>query len=183
MSNPLEGWRAGLGALPLWAQVLVALRVMQRALPAAAEGHAVAAAETPVIARLRAALGTVEQCCWAGEVDRAAERALQRGMALRQRGDAASRTLREAVYWVIDACRAAQAAQDFPVDALITNSAANAVLTLANDARFGRVQVLAVTGAEIDLIGFAAREAGQQTYNAVPAQVRGRLLPLHPLAA
>lgn len=185
MPNPLEGWRAKLGALPLWAQVLVAQRVVQRALLGArdadAAGKGGAEAASSLDDRLHAALQTIEQCCWAGEVSRAAERALRSAMALRERGDAASRTLREAVYWAIDACRAAQAAQDFPVDALVTHSAANALLALAQDDRFGAIRVLAVAATEIDLIGFAAGEARQPTYGAVPAEVRGRMLPLHAL--
>lgn len=167
--------------LPLWAQVLAAARVVQRGV------LALPAAEAKLAAAALAHLEQVQQCCWRGECDRTAERAVKRGMALRDRRNGRStrgaQSLREALFWVGDACLAAHAAWDFPVDAAVTNSAHNAVLALAGDARFPGLQVQIVAAAEIDLIGFASSEVRQGTYAAVPEEVRARLLPLQPLAA
>src|SRR4051794_3358179 len=106
--------------LPLWGQVLVASRLVRRralTLPTEIKGGRIAVREVVL-----AACDAIEQCCVDGGGTTHVAKALQQGMDLRGHRIDEAESLGEAIWYAIDACRAAEAAYDFPVDATVTAS-------------------------------------------------------------
>jgi hypothetical protein len=131
-------------------------------------------------ATLLAALDAIEASVREGAItDRPA---LEKAARLRNRGPAETRALREAAFWAIDAARAAEAALDFPIDAIVTQGARNALLALGEDRPGLRLQIHIIAVADIDLLAFATKEDQTQTYNGLGGHVLSRLPPVHPLA-
>lgn len=192
--------RAKLRLLPLWAQVFVAVRMARRALlalpaaqpvvlpaalpaalPAMPRKPANSMAEQRLAKGLSAALDAAERCVFNHYTTAADLLALHEGAELRGRGRGDMPQASEAVFWCVDACRAAIAANDFPVDDAVTHAAMNVLRVLGRANFSAAVQVWAVARAEIDTLDFACREAQQGTYFALPETVRGRLIALQPL--
>jgi hypothetical protein len=168
---------AALSALPLWAEVLVAVRILQRAALAMLE-DAPAGLRDEVGRACDAMLDCVRQ---GGLVHR--HRALfDRAMALRDAAPLAdTAALRNALWWALDATRAADAAQDFPIDATVAQSALNAIRALAADARVTALQLTVLLAGDIDQLRFACDTANVARYGALPDDVFQRLTPVHAL--
>ncbi|NUQ52665.1 MAG: hypothetical protein HUU19_08200 [Phycisphaerales bacterium] len=164
------------GTLPLWGQALIAARMVRRGVLAALPDA------TPEFRdRALAACATIERASAEGELNDADERALKDAMNLRDRADSRVASVASALWWAIDSCRAARGAQDFPVDASVSNSALRAVGELGEDARVSRAQLTVLLAADFDLVRFACSEISVGRYDALTAHVLERLAPVHPL--
>ncbi len=163
------------GQLPLWAQVLLVARMVRRAklsFETLLAAHAVTLVDE--------ACTVLERSAEQGDIARADEEKLEEGKTLRDQAGPVA-LVGESLWWVIDAAGAAQAAQDFPVDATVTNSALNAIRSIAADDRFNSLQIQVVMAGDFDLLRFACKEAGIGTYNGLTTAVAGNLPPLHAL--
>lgn len=167
--------REQLASLPLWAQVLAASRIVRRAAMAVLPHGP----ESDIIYRGLDALDSCTECGWSDSGDKSA---LDAAANLRDRGRRETATIREAMFWAVDACRAAIDAESFPSDAAVTNSAANAILSLSEGRQFSSTQVQAVAAADLDLLRFACREVPMMKYAPVSSHVLSRLTPVHPLS-
>jgi hypothetical protein len=172
----LAGHRA-LGELPLWAQVLVAARLLQRAALALQ-------AEWPVELRelIDQVIAAMQDCARDGGHVHLRRALFDRAMAQRD-VDAATQTapIRGMLWYAIDATRAADAAQDFPIDATVTQSTLGALRELVADARVTPLQLLVLLAGDIDQLRYACDEARVDRYVALPAHVFLRLAPVHAL--
>lgn len=163
------------GELPLWAQVLIASRMVRRGALAMLEG-----APASFGSLVFEVCDAIERCAERGEgVSR--ETSIPRGMKLREEATRDTQAIANALWSAIDATRAAEATQDFPVDATVTASARRAVAALAGDRRVNPLQLHILMAADFDLVRFACEEIGVQKYNGVTAHVLGRLAPVHAL--
>lgn len=168
---------AALGELPLWAQVLVAARLLQRAALAMPD-------ELPPALRecIDAVVAAMQDCACAGGGVHRHRACFDAAMAWRD-GDAAATTapLRGLLWYAIDATRAADAAQDFPIDATVMRSTLRGVGELARDARIVPLQTRVLMAGDIDLLRFACDEAAVGRYDAMPDAVFLNLPPVHAL--
>ena len=158
-------------ALPLWGQVLIAARMLQRMLLASAQ-------ELPESERLKidAAIQSI------------AESALRGGRVREAEGGFASLYARERPTPLVEASRqlfsaagAAEGALDFPVDASVTRSCREALRLLATDERLLPIQIAVLLGSDIDLVRHACREFRVGRYDGLGKDVLQRLTPLHAL--
>lgn len=164
-----------LADLPLWAQVLVAARLLQRA------ARTLRREWPPRLGALvDAAIAAMHDCAReGGGVHRLRDLI---DAARHERGtDAATAPARGLLWYAIDALRAAEAAQDFPVDATVTHSTLRALRELCTDTRVVPLQLRVLMAGDIDLLRFACTEAGVQRYAALPDAVFLHLAPVHPL--
>ncbi len=160
-----------LQALPLFARALVASRVARRAVLAMLDGEM---RELGL-----SACDEIDGILLSGEGWRDHLPGVRAsGRAPRTRGSAAAL---EAVRWAFDSTGAAQGANDFPVDAMVTGSAVRCIEAVRADPRVSGVQLDIVLGSDVDLLTFACREAGVGTYDALGGGVLGRLPPCHAL--
>jgi hypothetical protein len=166
--------------LPLWGQVLVAARLVRRRNLA-----------LPETAKLRGALirdivneacDAIEACCIAGDGTKHVAKELDRAVKLREQRIAEAPTLGEAIYYAIDACRAAEAAYDFPVDGTVTSSATNAIAALNRDRNLSTIQLMTLIASDLDLVKFACEEGKVGKYDGLTRHVLGRMPPVHPLS-
>jgi hypothetical protein len=164
------------GELPLWAQVLAATRMVRRAALALHDLR-----DGPTVALVEESCAALERSATAGDIVGSDLSQLELAKALRDHSGPGA-TVGEALWWAIDAAGAAQAAQDFPVDATVTNSAFNAIRTIAADDRFNALQVRIVLAADFDLLRFASQKSGVGTYDGLKAAV-GNLPPVHGLTS
>ncbi|MGE3109761.1 MAG: hypothetical protein AB7G11_06675 [Phycisphaerales bacterium] len=164
----------GFETLPLWAQTLIAARMVRR-------GALAMMADGPRDAHEAIMRGcdAIERCAAEGDGMHRERRVL--GGAVAARVNPGGRAAVDAMRWAIDAAEAAQAANDFPVDATVTRSARLAIAALAHDPRVTPMQVMILLRSDIDQVRFACDEAGIQTYNGVTGHVLGRLAPVHAL--
>jgi hypothetical protein len=161
--------------LPLFAQVLIAVRMVRRA--ALALSGTLDSLQNTILE----ACGAIEQCAFAGDgLDRAAA-LLDRAGRLRDGAPGTARFVCESVWWAIDAARAAQAANDFPVDATVTSSARKALGSLAEDPRVSRLQLAILVASDVDQVCFACGEARIGRYDGLTSYVRERLAPVSAL--
>jgi hypothetical protein len=124
----------------------------------------------------------MEWCAEHGGHTSEVSRELDAGFALQDRPLAHEhRAIAEAVHCAVDACRAAEAAQDFPIDATVTASCKRAFAALAADPRVNRLQLTILIAADLDQVRFACSEIHIQQYNGVTRHVLGRLAPVHPI--
>lgn len=173
----LLGGHAALAELPLWAQVLLAARQLERARLALAT--AIPPQLNTLLARCHSAMG---DCASAGGLIAAHTALFDSGIAQRYaEAEAGPATLRHALYYAIDATRAADAAQDFPIDATVANSARRCLAALAAEPRFIPLQLGILLAADIDLLRFHCREAGIGRYDALGAAALQRLPALRAL--
>ncbi len=164
-----------LADLPLWAQVLVAARLLQRAALTLRREWPV-----PLGALVDAAIAAMHDCAReGGGVHRLRDLI---DAARNERGtDAATAPVRGLLWYALDALRAAEAAQDFPVDATVTQSTLRALRELCTDARVVPLQLRVLMAGDIDLLRFACTEAGLHRYAALPDAVFLQLAQAHAL--
>jgi hypothetical protein len=169
--DPSSGRTRDIGQLPLFAQALVASRLARRACLAMMH-------DAPLGIAL-AACDAIDAVARAGDGWRETLDAPKRARSLPRTGD--TEAALEAVRWAFDAAGAAQGALDFPVDAVVTNSARRSIDAVMADPRVSALQVMIVLAADIDQVAFACREAHVRTYDGVGAHVLSRLAPCHAL--
>lgn len=167
------------GELPLWAQALVAMRMTRRGVltfinPDAAPHAAVRAA-------INRACGIIEACAIEGNGVHRHEPELDAAMALRDDCPRDLLPLCCSAWWSVDSARAAQSANDFPIDATVANSARQAIAALAQDRRIIPLQLATVFAADFDQVRFACTEARIGRYDGLTRHVLDRLAPVHPL--
>lgn len=165
--------REKLGELPLWAQVSIASRSVRRAVLAAAPDN-----EKRLLVR---ALDAMDCCVEYGSWEPREERALQAVSSRRERGEPGTRALRDAAFWAVDACLAAESAHDFPADGAVTRSAGNAIETLVMEPRFSSPQVIALAFEDVELLWRSVREIRLMIYAPVPGRILARLPGIRPL--
>ena len=169
--------QGALGELPLWAQVLVAARMLQRA--ALAMQAELPEALHALIERVVAAM---QDCAREGGQVHRRQALFDEAMAQRDAPVAAATApLRGLLWYAVDATRAADAAQDFPIDATVAQSTLAAVRALAADARVTPLQLLVLMAGDIDQLRYACDEARVDRYAALPQAVFLRLAPVHAL--
>ncbi|MBX3365332.1 MAG: hypothetical protein KF866_11285 [Phycisphaeraceae bacterium] len=159
--------------LPLWAQVLVAARILERAALAMAPSG-------DVSTTLADAYQALQRCARdGGGVSR--ERAcFNRAAALHTRPDV-DQSLAACAASVIDAARAAEAALDFPIDSTVTASVRRAIAAIGSDPRISQTQLVILVASDVDQIAFALSEISVGTYDGLTDHVFGRLAPVHAL--
>lgn len=173
----LLGGHAALAELPLWAQALLAARQLERARLALAP--AIPPPLNTLLARCHDAIG---DCARAGSLVARHTALFDSGVAQRYaEAESGPATLRHALYYAIDATRAADAAQDFPIDATVAHSARHSLAALAAEPRFIALQLGILLAADIDLLRFHCREAGIGRYDALGAAALQRLPALRAL--
>jgi hypothetical protein len=163
--------------LPLWGQVVVASRVVRRGMLAMLPD------ETDRARRVvEDACVALEWCAEHGGHIHQVKKQLDSASKLREkRLPVGQDTIAHAIHCAVDACRAADAAQDFPVDTTVTASSKRAFAALAADPRVNSLQLTILIAADFDLVRFACSEISVQRYNGVTQHVLGRLGPVHPL--
>lgn len=160
--------------LPLWGQALIAARMVRRgALALTAGGRADAHRA------ILDACDAIERCAIVGDGTHREEDTFQRGKGAKVDRD--GRVIIESLRWAIDAAQAAQAANDFPVDATVGRSARIAIATLKDDWRISAMQLTILMASDIDQVRFACGEARIGTYNGLTNHVIGRLAPVRAL--
>ncbi len=142
--------------LPLWAQVLLASRLLRRT-ALALDDHAVLAL-----------CDRVDASAWEGECRVTAP-------------SACVSPLRAAVMSLVDAAAGAEGAQSFPVDSCVTASVERCIDAVRTMRGANALQVAILVSADLDQIAFACKEVGIGTYDGLGAHVRGRLAPVHAL--
>lgn len=152
----MEGMDHALEKLPLWAQVLVASRLLRRAALALQDRSALAQCDY------------ADASAWAGEC--------QVGTP-----PACTGPLHTAAEQLADATAAAQGAQSFPVDRCVTAGAQRCIDAICAVRGVNVVQAAILLGADLDQLNFACKEVGVGTYDGLGAHVRGRLAPVHAL--
>jgi hypothetical protein len=168
---PAGPHRKDIAALPLFGQALVACRLARRAAMAM-----VASEDRGVVL---AACDEIDTIIRTGGGWRGSHPAMDAARAMpRTHG---TRAALEGVRWAFDSAGAAEGANDFPVDAIVTSSATRCIEAVSEDARVGPVQVSILINSDIDSIAFACHEAHVHTYDPLGAGVFARLAPCHPL--
>lgn len=164
--------RGGLAALPLWAQVLVASRMVRRASLAILED--VPAAPGDAVGSI---CDAVASCARRGGVTQAEADHLERSLALLDRRLApGTGELRRALRFATDAARAAAVDS---ADAAVTDATMNAVRALEEDERVTSLQLRILLAGDVELLGFACAEAGVGRHDALSDAVVQRLAPTH----
>ncbi len=164
------------GALPLWGQVLLAARLVRRAVLAASEDLSPAAREFVL-----GCCDTIEECAKQGHGTTSLEKAPSRVDGLIAAAAGGARPVLRGLYYAIDAARAAEAANDFPVDATVTNSAREAIAAIAQDPRVSALQVSILLAGDLDQVRFTCGEARIGTYDGLTNYVFERITPVHAL--
>lgn len=166
---------AALAELPLWAQVLAMARLLERAALALQDDW-----PQTLRALVERAIAAMHDCAReGGGVHRL--RDLIDAARIERLAEDATAPARGLLWYAIDALRAADAAQDFPVDATVTHSSLRALQALAADPRLVPLQLRVVLAGDLDLLRHACREADVGRYAALPADVFQRLAPVHAL--
>lgn len=170
-------------SLPLFAQALVALRMVHRAVLAQ---YPAGDSERELI---ESALEAAFKCAHDGQGTRRHDKLFSRSMALCDLADSHRQhraAVRAALWSAIDSINAAEAASDFPVDATVTMSAQKAIAALGDDRELSRLQIAIVVAADVDQLHFACGEVDKLNnaaakYTGLGDHVFGRLAPVHPL--
>jgi hypothetical protein len=166
---------AALAELPLWAQVLAMARLLERAALALQDDW-----PQTLRALVERAIAAMHDCAReGGGVHRL--RDLIDAARIERLAEDATAPARGLLWYAIDALRAADAAQDFPVDATVTHSSLRALQALAADPRLVPLQLRVVLAGDLDLLRHACREADVGRYAALPADVFQRLAPVRAL--
>lgn len=164
------------GELPLWGQALIAMRMTRRgAMALIGPEHAA------VRATMDAACDVIEACAVEGNGVHRYEKELDAAMALRDDCPRDLFPLCHSLWYAVDSARAAQYANDFPIDATVTNSARQAIGALAGDRRIVPLQLTVLTAGDMDLVRFACGEAKIGRYDGLTRYVLDRLAPVHAL--
>lgn len=172
-------------SLPVYAQALVAVRMVRRAAMAKLESSE---AEARLIAT---ACDSAEACCTTGTGVYQSRELFDRAMALRDLAtDHSTRQwLRHAMWYAIDALRAADACQERDFESTVTRSAQTAIAALGEDENLSRMQITILLAADIDQLLFACGEVNKlpaknvaSKYEGLGSHIMGRLAPAHPLS-
>lgn len=166
--------------LPLWGQVLIAARMVRRGSLALVEGATFANA-AQLHAQIMGACDVIEQCARAGEGARKAKKTMTAARQVRDGLTRQAKAVGEALWWAVDAAEAAEAANDFPIDATVTNSARAAIGALATEPRVISLQVTILMAGDIDLVRFSSGEAKIGKYDGLSEYVFERITPVHAL--
>jgi hypothetical protein len=177
-----------LDELPLWAQVLLTSRTLRRA------GRTLVPimdAPAPEAGLIDAACDHLEMCAVHGALLGHGSEPLEAARLWLERtagsggGNAAARqaarTLERVLHWSVDGAGAAQGAQDFPVDGIVTADLARAVAELTQHPGIGALQASLMLAADAEQVAFACAQAHVQRYNGLGPDVLGRLTPVHAL--
>lgn len=170
-SDPPAGRTKDLTILPLFAQALVACRLARRAALAMLFGDvqkSALAACDEIDGIIRRGSGWYDKHPGIAATAKA-KRTRETQAAL------------EAVRWANDSAGAAQGANDFPVDAVVTASTQRCIEAVCRDRRVSPVQVGIILASDVDSLDFACKEAHVHTYDPVKQSVFARLAPCHPL--
>lgn len=176
MARVLEPIDGQIRELPLWAENLVAARMVRRA----ALAHF---GEKPSELREKVmeALDTMEECSRTGQVTRAQKVVLEAAYRLRDTAKRGEQALLSGVYFATDSTLAADAAQDFPIDGTVAMSALRAIESLQTDRRFSALQIRILLASDVDLLQFSCEKGAWNRYSGLGAAVVNNLTPLHPL--
>lgn len=171
--------------LPNFAQALLSLRMVQRAVHAKYPKH------DDERALFDSAISAATQCCRNGHGNFHHKHLFKRAMALRDALDhhrADREWVRAALWSAIDATNASEMANDFPVDPTVTRSAQSALALLGEDRELSRMQITILLAADIDQLLFACSEVDKLPARRLAAKYEGlgdhilqRLAPVHPL--
>jgi hypothetical protein len=162
--------------LPLWAENLVAARMVRRAAMAHFGDDA-----SPLREKLMAALDTMEDCSRTGQPSLEQKAQLEAAYRLRDNAEGSEGPLLNALYYAADSTLAADAAQDFPIDGTVAMSALRAVDCLQTDRRFSALQIRIVLASDVDLLRFSCETGVAHRYIGLGADVVNNLPPMHPL--
>lgn len=163
--------------LPLWAQVLIASRMVRRGMLAMLPDES-----DPARNVVENACNAIDWCAEHGGFTSEVKKQLDAGFGLQDTRLARDRrAIAEAIHCAVDACHAAEAAMDFPIDATVTASSRRAMAALAGDPRVTPLQLTILFAADLDQVRFACGEVNIQQYNGVTQHVLGRLAPVHPI--
>lgn len=176
MGRILEPIDQQIRELPLWAENLVAARIVRRA----AMAH-FGESESALRTKVMSALDTMEECSRTGQPTRAQKAELEAAYRLRDTAKREDRALLSGVYYAADSTLAADAAQDFPIDGTVAMSALRAIECLQTDRRFSALQIRIQVVADVDLLQFSCEEGVAHRYSGLGAAVVNNLPPLHPL--
>lgn len=166
----------GYRALPLWAQVLVASRVARRAalwMPSSVSAS--------VRDKLLVGCDALDRSAEAGARSREDRPVLELAAALQP--CVYSHGAATAMYYAVDSAHAAEDSLDFSAaETACTGSAGRAIAAASESRGLNPLQVQVLVAADVDLLGFACKEAGVGRYDALGASVMQRLPPVHPPA-
>jgi hypothetical protein len=157
--------------LPLWAQVLMAARLVRRALK-----ELPADDDAEIVRLIAEACDAATQCATHGSIPRHLEKALRNGIGFNPTaGDTA---LWSAMYFLIDATAAAQASESFSAaDAACSSSVGHCFAHIGDSPEMSPLRVQILLAADLDLLRFACKDSGVGTYDAIPQDVLLRLTP------
>ena len=174
-----------IGDLPNFAQALVALRMAHRAMLAK---YPAGDSERELIESVFVA---GDQCIREGQGTGRHKALFRRAMDLRDKSDKLRRqreSVRGGLWFAIDSLNAAEAANDFPIDATVTASARKAIAAIGQDREFNQVQIAILLASDVDQMLFACGEVDQLPSKNIAARyaglgdhVFGRLAPVHAL--
>jgi hypothetical protein len=165
------------GTMPLWAQVLIVSRMTRRATLATLPKEG-----APRRKMLDKALDWMDECCARGEHATVQENRWRSVVAAYADGTfpVDQQPLAEAAFYAVDACRAAIASYDFPVDATVTQSARKCLASLQSNPRLLPIQILTIFASDVDQLCFACDESKlAHAYATLPPLVFQRLAPVH----
>jgi hypothetical protein len=158
--------------LPLWVQVLLASRLIRRAVLALPGDDS----ERPRPLLIEAC-DALESCARAGQRLKEAKAVLEK--AGRIQPPAALRAVAAAMHWAADACHAANDSLDFgAAETACVGSVGRAIAELEDSPGLMPMQLHIYMAADVDQMAFACKEDGVGRYDAVSGHVFGRLLPV-----
>ena len=156
--------------LPLWAQVLMAARLIRRAL------RELPAGDDAAVHLMESACDAATQCANAGSMPRALEKQLRDGTAYTP--TARTVELWSATYYLTDAAAAAQASESFSAaDAACTSSVGQVFAHVSESTGMSPLRVRILVAGDLDLLRFACGESRVGTYDPIPDDVLLRLTP------
>jgi hypothetical protein len=159
--------------LPLWAQVLMAARLIRRALRELPAGDD---ADDATVRLMEAACDAATQCANAGSMSRALEKQLRDGTAYTP--TARTVELWSATFYLTDAAAAAQASESFSAaDAACTSSVGQVFAHVRESIGMSPLRVRILAAGDLDLLRFACGEFRVGTYDRIPDDVLLRLTP------
>jgi hypothetical protein len=159
--------------LPLWAQVLMASRLIRRALLALP-----AKGSESCRAVLLAGCDGLERCAKAGQHLRSEQPAIKRAASFQP--STHTHMVAVAMHWAADAALAAEAALDFgAAESACSNSAWNAMTHASQSPGMTPLQARIYAAADLDLLRFACEESRIGRYDGLGDAVLQRLVPVH----
>lgn len=162
------------GDLPLWAQVLMASRLVRRAALWLPDDVPEETRQT-----LLAACDAMDRCAIAGEWLKAERAVVEQAANMDPVADACGAV--SAMYYAADATHAAHDSLDFSAaESACTSSAGKAMAEAGKSTGLNPLQVRIFAAADVDLLRFACKEAGVGRYDGLGNGVMERLCPVYP---